>query len=146
MSSFNYKNNTTEKMTGIYLSSSMMTFREYYMKFIGVNDPCLTNGWGWFVDIELNSEPIKINNNNQKFHHQKYIHSSKYTAIPKTIKEYPSIRSMKSLNNLYNTSMMFEMDDDSKHRTNKNISTILYYNTVGIITVAILCYSLYFKQ
>jgi len=139
-----YKNDKSEKIKDMYISSSMMTFREYYMRFIGVTDPNLTNGWGWFVDIELNSEPAiipKTKNITQPI----YIPSSRYVSVPKTIKEYPSIRSMKSLNSLHDTSMMFEMDDDSKHRTNKNMSNTIYYNTVGIITVALLYYSLYLK-
>jgi len=100
------------------------------MSFVGIRDPHLANGWGWFVDIELNSEPIRI---------QKYHKASLNVSIPKTIQEYPSIRSMKSMKNLHDTSMIFEMDDidDSKHRTNSYIKIISH--TIGIIGV-IVCY------
>lgn len=110
---------------------SIISFREYYMSFIGIRDPYLENGWGWFVDIELNSEPIRI---------QKYKKPSQYISNPKTIQEYPSIRSMKSMKNLHDTSMIFEMDDvdDSKHRTNRFVSIVID-TLVGIIRV-ILCY------
>jgi len=109
---------------------SIISFREYYMSFIGIRVPYLENGWGWFVDIELNSEPIRI---------QKYKKPSQYISNPKTIQEYPSIRSMKSMKNLHDTSMIFEMDDvdDSKHRTNRFVNIVTH--TFGIIGV-ILCY------
>ncbi len=111
-------------------SLSMMTFREYYMTFIGIKDPYLANGWGWFIDIESNSEPIRIN---------RYQKSSQNVSIPKTIPEYPSIRSMKSMKNLHDSSMIFEMDDidDSKHRTNNYMNMITH--TIGLIGV-VLCY------
>jgi len=114
----------------VLTSPSMMTFREYYMSFIGIRDPHLANGWGWFVDIELNSEPIRI---------QRYKKSSQFISIPNTIKEYPSIRSMKSMKNLHDTSMIFEMDDidETKHRTNKYVNIITH--TLGLIGV-VLCY------
>lgn len=99
----------------VVTSPYMMTFKEYYMAFIGIRDPYLANGWGWFVDIEINSEPIKTT----KYKYNR-IKPSQYVSIPSTIKEYPSIRSMKSMTNLYDTSMIFDMDDDlEKHITNK---------------------------
>ena len=114
----------------VVISPSMMTFREYYMSFIGIRDPHLANGWGWFVDIESNFEPIKVS---------KYQKPSKNVSILKTIKEYPSIRSMKSMKNLHDTSMIFEMDDidETKHRTNKYVNIITH--TLGLIGV-IICY------
>lgn len=109
---------------------SMMTFREYYMTFVGIRDPYLANGWGWFIDIEANFEPIKVS---------KYQKPSQHVSIPKTIKEYPSIRSMKSMKNLHDTSMIFEMDDidEPKHRTNKYVNIVTH--TIGLVGV-IVCY------
>jgi hypothetical protein len=120
----------SQRVSEVLTSPSMMTFREYYMSFIGIRDPHLANGWGWFVDIELNSEPIRI---------QRYKKSSQFVSIPNTIKEYPSIRSMKSMKNLHDTSMIFEMDDidETKHRTNNVITMITH--TIGLIGV-IICY------
>jgi hypothetical protein len=111
-------------------SSSMMTFKEYYMSFSGIRDQHLANGWGWFVDIELNSESIRI---------PRYQKPSQYVSIPKTIQEYPSIRSMKSMKNLHDTSMIFDMDDvdDIKHRTNNFVSMLTH--TMCLLGV-ILCY------
>jgi hypothetical protein len=109
------------------ISPSMMTFKEYCKYFLEIKEPHSTNGWGWFIDIESNSEPIKI---------YRYQKTSKYVSIPKTIPEYPSIRSMKSMKNLHDTSMIFEMDDD---RTNTNINIITH--SIGIMGV-LLCYYL----
>jgi hypothetical protein len=102
----------------IKLSPLLMTFNEYYNSFMGIKDPLLENGWGWFVDIELNSQPVKIIKNNR-------YKSSQKMLIPTTIQEYPSIRSMKSMKNLQDTSLMFEMNEcENNHRTNNNTSNI----------------------
>ena len=108
----------------IQASQSMMTYREYYMTFTGKEEPyLLTNGWGWFVDIETNSESTRI---------QKYQKTLKNILIPETIHEYPSIRSMKSMKNLHDIHdiyKIFDIDDiddiddindiyDNKHRMN----------------------------
>lgn len=116
----------------VQTNPSIKTFREYYMSFIVISDPYLENGWGWFVDVELNSEPIII---------QQYKKPSQYCSIPRTIQEYPSIRSMKSIQNLHDTSMIFEMDDidDSKHRTNRFVNIV---KNIVIIMIVILCYYL----
>jgi hypothetical protein len=114
------------------ISPSMMTFKEYCKYFLEIKEPHSTNGWGWFIDIESNSEQIKISS-------YRYQKTSKYVSIPKTIQEYPSIRSMKSMKNLHDTSMIFEMDDDIKHRTNTNINIMAH--SIGIIGV-LLCYYL----
>lgn len=114
----------------IQVSRSMMTFKEYYMKLIGTIDPQTTNGWGWFVDIELNSQPIKFIQNNGMYK------QSQNVSIPEIIKEYPSIRSMKSMKNLQHTSQIDE--DDIKHRTNNICSTIIGHS-IGIIALFI-CY------
>lgn len=118
----------------VSMSPSMMTFKEYYMSFIGIKDPHLANGWGWFVDIELNSEPIRVI---KPVYHYK---PSKYVSVPKTIQEYSSIRSMKSMRNLHDTSMIFEMDEDYiKHRTNSFSYGNIVTHTIGIIGLVI-CY------
>lgn len=122
--------NLTQKEFSI--SPSMMTFKEYYMSFID-KEPYLANGWGWFVDIELDYEPITIT---KPYNHYK---SSHYVSIPKTIKEYPSIRSMKSMKNLHDTSMIFDMDEDLvNNRSNNNCLNILTH-TLGFIGL-VLCY------
>jgi len=103
----------------------MMTFRDYYMRFICVNDLNLTNEWGWFVDIELNDEPT----NPIKMPYYMYNNRS----IPSTIKEYPRIRSIKSLSNLNDTSMIFELDEDKCI----NAYNILCTNLIIILMVCI---------
>jgi len=115
----------------VSVSPSMMTFNEYYNSFVCIKESYLTKEWGCFVDIESNNEStIKI--------HKYYAKPSRYVSIPKTIKEYPSIRSMKSFNNLNDTSMIFEMEEDnSKHRTNNIISLIPHaFGLIGLV----LCY------
>ena len=69
------------------------SLQEYYIKVVEIKDPHVGNGWGWFVDLDSisfpKSKPIKIIQN----YKSSQIHLN-------TIKEYPSIRSMKSMTNL----------------------------------------------
>jgi len=103
---------------------SNKTFKEYCMSFINIKDQQLDNEWGWFIDIELNYHPTVFKK------------SSQYVSIPKTIQEYPSIRSMKSINNLYHTSIEFEINKN-KYKPN-NLSKIITH-TFGLIGI-VLCY------
>ncbi len=105
-----------------------MTFKQYCMSFIEEKEQILIGEWGWFIDIESNFEPIKT---------IKYQTFSRHVSILKTIKEYPSIRSMKSMKNLHDMSMIFEMDDVNKHRTNKYVNIVTH--TIGLLGV-IVCY------
>jgi hypothetical protein len=131
--------------SALALSSTMMTFNEYFTKFVRT-DTNLANGWGWFVDIELNEEPTRVIHNrfnNSIFNKNKYRYNIHKISLPSTIKEYPSIRSMKSMTNLNDTSMIFEMDGDynKKHRTNNYVMACT--NIIGIITLALCYYVLY---
>jgi hypothetical protein len=122
-----------------------MTFNEYFIKFVK-SDANLANGWGWFVDIELNEESSKILHNrfnNSIFNKNKYRYNIHKISLPSTIEEYPSIRSMKSMTNLNDTSMIFQNIEDynTKHITNNYI--MVYTNIIGIITLALCYYALY---
>lgn len=126
--SFNSKNISNNQK--IQISQSIMSFNDYYFTFVGIKETHLANDWGWFIDIDLNTEPIRVPLNN-------YVRNkpSQHISDLNTIKEYPSIRSMKSMKNLHDTSMIFEMDDDdNKHRTNKNFCSLITH-CVEIITI-----------
>ncbi len=124
----------------LMVSPSKMTFKEYYMKFIGKNDTNLANGWGWFVDIELNSEPVREIQNRTNVH-------NRYRLFPSlSPQQNQSIHSKKSVRNLQDTSMMFEMDEDDKERredqykNSRNINyNMLFTNCIGVIALAV-CY------
>lgn len=123
--------------------SSMMTFKEYYNYFMVVNettdnkethnnkDQNQVNDWGQFVDLELNN----TTNTNNIFKRNK---SSKYISIPETIKEFPSINSFKSIQNLDDSLMIFEMDD---YKNNKNKPNVNYLcsNVCGFIALILCC-------
>jgi len=103
-----------------------ISFKEYY----------LVNGWGWFVDIE-NSEPIK-----QKQHFYGY-KQCQCVIVPKPIKEYPIIRSMKSIKNLHEISNKFDINDDKdkkQDRTNNSSYCNIITHTIGLIGIVICCY------
>jgi hypothetical protein len=107
-----------------YQSKSL---QEYYIKFIEIKDPYIGNGWGWFVDLELNnlpkSKPIQII--------QKY-----KSSHLKTIKEYPSIRSMKSITNLHqlNNQQNNQLNNQQNNQQNfYNYTTFICINLIGII-------------
>lgn len=135
--------NLNLEQKALQISPSMMTFKEYYMSFVGLNDFQLANGWGWFVDIEMNSEPIRIISTSANYNNIRY-KPSKLVTVPKTINECSSIRSMKSMKNLHTTSMIFEMDEDyNKHITNNHLCKILPH-CIGLLTV-VLCYCITYR-
>lgn len=118
------------------------TFTNYYNYLMGIKNVEIIekpqiNDWGWFVDLELNKNINIIafpNTNTMK--RNKY--TQKIINIPETIKEYPSIRSMKSMKNLHDSSMIFEMDDDDKHKHKTNIMTYV----CGMLALVMCCISL----
>jgi len=109
---------------------SLMLSKKILLKF-GINNSETKDAWGWFVDPELN---YCIFNKNK---YQKNVYTSKHISIPSTIQEYPTIRSMKSINNFQDKS--FEME---KHRTNTITNTRMYINIIGLVTLISLIYIL----
>jgi hypothetical protein len=87
------------------------------------------DGWGWFVDLELNY-------NNNIFNKNKY-NTSKQFSILETIREYPSIRSTKSINNFHDKSV-FEME--KKTKTNRN--SFIYIRVITSLIIIFLVYIL----
>lgn len=128
----------------LIVSPSKMTFKEYYTKFIGINDPNLANGWGWFIDIELNSEPVReIQHRTNKYNN--------YELFPfLSTKKNISIHSKKSVRNLHDTPMIFEIYEHDKQRS-KNINpnstisnySILFTNCICVFALIIFYYISY---
>ena len=118
----------------VSISPFLMQFNNYYTRFIKTTDTNLSNDWGWFVDIELNSEPTKIVKNKNKYNKYKY-----KISVQPTIKEYSSIRSMKSIKNLHDTYNTFDVDENyngnSNTNTNTNANTNANTNTNEYISV-----------
>ena len=113
-----------------YQSKSL---QEYYIKVVEIKDPYIGNGWGWFVDLDLTSisksKPIKIIQN--------------YKSSQVYIKEYPRIRSMKSMQNLHQ--MNNEMNNQINnlrinHMNLYKYSNFICINLIGIITFTIIYY------
>ena len=114
------------------ISLSMMTFKDYYMNFIGIGDSQLADGWGWFIDIESN-EQTKIKKSIY------YSKPSQYILAQKTIQENHSIRSMKSMINLHdiNIDTNNKTDDDNEDIMNKFTYINILTHTIGFIGLAI---------
>lgn len=129
--------NFTSLQKEVSVSKSMMTFKDYHMRFIGIIDPHLANGWGWFVDIELNAEQIMMKK-------KLYYKPPQCVTVPKTIKEYPSIRSMKSIKNLHEISMTSEINDDNDKKHITNNGNIIRH-TLGLIVITICYFIVYVK-
>jgi hypothetical protein len=112
----------------------MTCFKEYFTKFVTFPNIQISEGWGWFVDIESNNQyniiPIPLNN---KYRRQ----TTKYLPIPQTINEIPSIRSFKSMRNLHDESMIFKMDEDlEKNHSYKHIGYVIHSICIlGIIGI-----------
>lgn len=101
------------------------------LKKFGIDYSTSGNGWGWFVDPELDY--------NNKFNKNKYA-TLKHISIPNTIQEYPRIRSIKSINNFHNNfrnNLEVEMDNKSTNTRETN-----YINIVGVATLLSLIYIL----
>ena len=95
--------------TCICISRYSMSFKNYNLCFKKDKDKetNLSNDieWGWFVDTDVNSEPIPINKARNNFH----------LPIPPTIYEYDyeyKNSSIKSMKNLHDNSMIFQMDNN----------------------------------
>jgi len=121
---------TNKQNLNKYQSKSL---QEYYIKVVEIKDPYIGNGWGWFVDLDLTSisksKPIKIIQN--------------YKSSQVYIKEYPRIRSMKSMQNLHQ--MNNEMNNQINnlrinHMNLYKYSNFICINLIGIITFTIIYY------
>lgn len=86
----------------------MTSYKEYCMCISEIMDPSLTNGWGWFVDTELNTPIHFIENNDTSYNN------------------FSSIRSMKNLQDIS------FIDDNSN-----NVCSTIIVNSVGIIVICI---------
>jgi hypothetical protein len=108
------------------------SLQEYYIKVVEIKDPYIGNGWGWFVDLDSisfpKSKPIKIIQN----YKSSQIHLN-------TIKEYPSIRSMKSITNL--NQMNNEINKlRINHKNFYKYTNFIYINLIGIIIFTMIYY------
>ena len=103
------------------------SLQEYYIKFTEIKDPYVGNEWGWFVDLDFKglhkSRPIQFI--------QKYKSSSLTT-----IKEYPSIRSMKSITNLY------QMNNQMNNKIDNKINVYKYTNFICINLIGIIIFTM----
>ena len=121
-------------ITNQFNPSSMTSFKEYFTTFVTLPNIQLSEGWGWFVDIESNNQcnnqcnyiPIPLNN---KYKQQPI----KYVSIPPTINEIPRLRSFKSMRNLHDESMIFKMDEDLEEKKIEYfIHSICILSIIGI--------------
>lgn len=114
--------------------SSIITFKDYLNTFVRSSNIQFSDDWGWFIDIESNSKNqyIYFPSNNQ-FSKQNYKQNSKYTYVPKTIHEIPSIRSFDSMNNLHE-----EIVNLKKSNSHKYMEYILH--SVGILGLIVVFY------
>jgi hypothetical protein len=115
------------------ISPSIMSLKEYFISIFETNDTLFTEEWGWFVDIEniqIKSPLFKNNKYNKNI--------TKYVFIPSTINENIGIRSMKSLNNLYDSSLLFEMDEEYEKKTTSNLCSFKV-NICCLICIVAFC-------
>jgi hypothetical protein len=104
-------------------SSSMMSFKDYFITYNNLLSMQLSEGWGWFIDIESSQQcNFPVTN---KYPRQ----IVKHVSIPPTINEIPSIRSFKSMRNLHEESMIFKMDENLENLEKFNI-----FKNVGYFT------------
>lgn len=102
-----------------YQSKSL---QEYYIKVIEIKDPYIGNGWGWFVDFDLKglpkSTPIQIIQNYKSYK-----------------KQYPTIRSTKSIRNLH------QLDNKMNNKMNiYKYSNFICINLLGMIVFTMIYY------
>lgn len=135
------------------MSPSMMQLKEKCMDLTSLKNIQLTDGWGWFIDIESNNNNILLTQFNRQ--------TSKPISIPQPIKEElinektfneetfkedtfeeettKPFKSIKSMGKLHDDSMIFEMDvevhDKKKEKSNKIFRIIKSLFIIGIICV-----------
>jgi hypothetical protein len=112
------------------------SLQEYCIKVVEITDPYIGNGWGWFVDLDLKSisksKPIKIIQN--------YKSSQVHIERLKSIKEYPSIRSMQDLHKMNNEMNNKINNIRINHMNLYKYSNFICINLIGIITFTIIYY------
>jgi hypothetical protein len=110
------------------------SLQEYYIKFTEIKEHYAGNEWGWFVDLDFKgvqkSRPIQI------------IQNYKASTLT-TIKEYPSIRSIKSITNLHQ--MNNKINNKINYKVDNKINFYKYtnficINLIGIITFIMIYY------
>ena len=118
-------------------SSSVMPLKDYHIKSTNLKNINFSDGWGWFVDIESN-----FPGTGQIFN--KYIKkTSNRINIPEKINEISSIRSYKSMNNLYDTPIILKKNEELiKFNKYKKMKYIIH--SVCILGIIGLCYILHF--
>jgi hypothetical protein len=110
---------------------SLLT-KKIFMKFGNNILHMTTDEWGWFVDPELNN----VFNKNK---YSQNINKLKHVLIPETIEEYPTIRSLKSMNN-FNDEIFKTDKNELKNNTNTDTESSIY--VVGAVTIISLLYIL----
>jgi hypothetical protein len=149
-----------KKANNISVAPSMMLLKEKCMNLTSLKHIQLTDGWGWFIDIESNNNNILETQINNKYTRQ----ASKPILIPQTLKQEilfektfnektfneeifkeesisRPFRSIESIGKLHDDSMIFEMDDELNNKTkekNKGIINIL--KNLFIIGIVCVCY------
>ena len=98
------------------ISPSIMSLKEYFISIFETNDTLFTEEWGWFIDIENTQIKSPLFKNNK---YNKNI--NKFVFMPSTIHENIGIRSMKSLNNLHDSCLLFEMDEEYEKKNTSNL-------------------------
>jgi hypothetical protein len=112
---------------------SIMSFKDYISSFVISKDTKLTDGWGWYIDIEAytNKLPLQLT----KYH--KYGKKMKqYIDYPPTIKEIPSTQSFTNLNEL-------SMTNEEYERIILNEEISLCINVIGLLGVLAIYYKFY---
>ena len=100
--------------------SDIMSFNKYVMPIasqeLHLSDKCSWDwdwdwdwGWGWFVDTDTYNNPFKNANELKYKKYSKIV--SRNLDVPSTIYEFPTIRSMKSMQNLEDMSIMYNNED-----------------------------------
>ena len=121
------------------MSFEKLSFKEYHDNLAVTKESNIENGYGWFVDLEENTNTT-INSNTNII---RRIKTSQYISIPETINEFPSIKSFSSVQSLDDSSIFFEMDDIKNDKNKPNIMTYTYINICGLIALMLYCIKLY---
>lgn len=114
--------------------SSLKSFKEYVSSFV-MNDASLVDGWGWYIDIE-------------KCTHKIPMQLSKYHKYGKKISQYidykPTLTKISSLPSVSNLNEMY-MSDEEYQKKILNQDLIIYINTVGLIGIVAIYYTLFIR-
>ena len=117
------------------MRNSMMSFKDYVASIIKGKDSHLTEGWGWYIDIESYTTKLPVQLTK---YHKCGRKMNQFIDYPPVIKEIPSTASFTNLSDLV-------MTEEEYNKKMFNEEMVLCLNVIGMIGLVAIYYTLYIR-